>query len=397
MHLEIPMPKFHRMVRRWSLALCLPLAGACGYTAPVDSDADTVLNGISGTIVLGVDEPVDDVLVFLYDVNDPPAPEGLGRPVTFATVPASAFTGDAAGMQAAPFAVTEVPDGSFIVSAVMDVDDDFFPLLTSNSGPTCGDWRGAHLTNIVTQEIAPVIVSGGQLVDEVTVVIAAEYTTERPAYVYADNSVEMGFLLEESVDFGRLSELEFGITSTGIDSDLLRLAGPDEATAECTTGFVVLVEPGPDGLPAPHWVYGSIEVPEENLAAAYLQTNASAVWPRVIAVYTGKGDVELAEGEQYVSEAVHNPRTVDAEWPVGTVFPVSSLNMTFVPGVQHIRPDGTSELLLDPTAVPQGEWSVTVLSVTGQAWTLPNEVADYPVTSDDFDRETQGARLQVAL
>lgn len=381
-----------------SRVLSVALLGvACDYTPPLDPGAPAVLNGIAGTVVLGADVPTDDVLVLLYDAADPPPPAGLGRPFTFATVPASAFTGDGVGMQGAPFTLTEVPDGTWLVTAVMDVDDDFFPLLDSNAGPTCGDWRGAHLADLATLDVAPVTVAGGERLEGVSVLLAEEYTTERPAFEFSDNSVEMGFLLEPELELARLSELAFSLESVAIDSDLLRLAGPDEATADCLTGFLVLVEPDAAGAPAPHWEYGALEVPEGNTAAQFLQNNAYAVWPRVLAVYTGEGDVALAPGEAYVSEAIHDPAKVAGEWPVGAPFPVSSLDLTFVPGVQHILPDGSVELLLDPREVPQGEWAVTVVSVTGQSWTVPNETAVFPVTSDDFDSGAQGARLTVGL
>jgi hypothetical protein len=382
-----------------------PLAGltlavalsACGYEAPVDPGADPVLNGVSGTIVLGIDTPPDDVLVFLYDAADPPPPVGFGRPVTFGTVPAGTFSDDGAGMRSAPFALTEVPDGTYLVTAVMDVDDDFFPLITANAGATCGDWRGAHLTDLVTQEVAPVVLNGGRQTDGITVVLAAEYTTERPAFLYTDNAVELGFLLESTLDPARLPDLDFDLQSTGINSDLIEIAGPDEATAECVTGFMVVVEGDAEGNPAPHWVYGEVDVPAGNAAGAYLKANAFAVWPRVVATYTGVGDVALEPGELYISEAAHDPDTVRGEWPVNTPFPVASLNMTFVPGVQHILPDGSVEVLLDAAAVPTGEWALTVISPSGQTWTVPNEIAGYPAASPDYDPQPQGARLQVSL
>ena len=390
-------PPTLRLVRSLAGLSVAASVAACGYEAPVDPGADPVLNGVSGTLVLGVDAPPDDVLVFLYDVADPPPPVGLGRPVTFGTVPASHFSDDGAGMRSAPFALTEVPDGTYLVTAVMDVDDDFFPLLTSNAGGTCGDWRGAHLTDLVTQEFAPVALSRGSQTDGITVLLAAQYTTERPAFVYSDNAVELGFLLESTLDPSRLPDLDFDLQSAGIDSDLIEIAGPDEATAECVTGFMVVVEGDEAGNPAPHWVYGEVEVPDGNAAAAYLKANAFAVWPRVIATYTGVGDVALEPGELYVSEAAHDPDTVRGVWPVNTPIVVSSLNMTFVPGVQHILPDGTVEVLLDAAAVPTGEWALTVIAPSGQTWTLPNEVAEYPAASPEFDPQPQGATLQVSL
>ena len=152
------------------LSLCL-LATACDYQAPLDPNAPPALNALSGSVLLAADVPTADVLVLLYDAADPPPPAGTGSPLSFATIPASEFTGEGGGVQSAPFHLTRVPDGSFLVVAVMDVDDDFLPLLTSNAGATCGDWAGAHVADLISQEVAPVTVSGGAHIDQVTVLL----------------------------------------------------------------------------------------------------------------------------------------------------------------------------------------------------------------------------------
>ncbi len=369
------------------LSLCM-LATACDYQAPLDPNAPPALNSLSGSVLLAADVPTADVLVLLYDAADPPPPAGTGSPLSFATIPASEFTGEGAGVQSAPFHLTRVPDGSFLVVAVMDVDDDFLPLLTSNAGATCGDWAGAHVADLISQEIAPVTVSGGTRIDQVTVLLGRQYTTERPAFSFGDNTALL--------DFQAFTDLDFDLLSTGIESDLIQIASPAEATEACLTGFLTLVEADAEtGEPLPHWVYGSVEVPSGYPEAAILQQVAYAVWPRVFASYTGVGGPPLLPGESWTSEAVHDPDTVTEAWPPNTYFPNSSLNMTFVPAALHTLPDGSQEFVFDREALPRGEWAVTVISPSGQTWTLPNEIAAYPSTSPDFDPLSQGARLYV--
>ena len=94
-------------------------------------------------------------------------------PITFSSVPGEAYTGDWAGVQAAPYSTSRIPDGSWILSALLDADGDFQPLLSSNAGATCGDWVGAHVADLATGTIAPVDVSGGILLDDVTVTVGA--------------------------------------------------------------------------------------------------------------------------------------------------------------------------------------------------------------------------------
>ena len=40
-----------------------------------------------------------------------------------------------------------------------------------------------------------------------------------------------------------------------------------------------------------------------------------------------------------------------------------------------VWPDGTEEIVQDPTAIPKGAWAVSVISFTGQTWTVPHELA----------------------
>ena len=361
---------------------------ACNYVAPLDPEAPPVLNVISGDVVIAGDVPPGDVVMLLWDANGPPRPpESLGSPVTFATIPAEAFTGASADMQAASYAFTQIPDGEYYVTGVLDADEDFFPLVDGAAGGTCGDWAGYHVADFSTLEEGSVRVAGGQLVDNVTVVLAQEYTVERPAFEF----VEAG---GPTVSLEGL-QLDFDLRSVGVDSELLELGGPEEATAECVTGFLTIAESS-DGLtPDPHWVYGAIDIaslpPEDQPLAQALVSQAYAVWPRVFAVYTGVGDTALAPGEQWVTEAIHDADALAAGWPLNTPFPQAGLTMTFIPAGQHVLPDGTEELVVDPEQIPRGAWAIVVVQVSGQTWTMPNALANFATTSDDYDitRQTE--------
>jgi hypothetical protein len=349
------------------------LLSACAYEVPYDPDGETINNVLSGSVVVSGTDELSDVVVLLFDANDPPPPLGIGRPVNFATVPASAFTGPGAGIQAAPWAITGVPDGDWLVSALMDTDHDFHPLLDSNAGTTCGDWVGAHVTDLTTGEIATIHVEGGVLMDDITVGIGIEVTTERPAFVFDTSTVDQNDAANQT----------FTLSSTGIHSELVDLADPYDGTDPCGTMFLYLV-PDADGN----------GFPDAHHNADYAAQGVPEIWPRIYLQYLGD---DVPEGESWASEAVPSPTPYFLGLaPLGVVTPVTSLDVVFAPAAIHTLADGTEELVQSPDQIPVGPWSVTVIQYgTGQTWTVPNEVADYGATRDDFDPSLQGGSLTV--
>jgi hypothetical protein len=341
---------------------------ACGWQVPADPDAPAVLNVLSGDVVVSGTSDVATTYVLLYDALDPPPPAGTGSPVSFAAVSASTFTGDGAGIQAAPYFVTRVPDGAWLLAALMDVDGDFDPLRPyANGGATCGDWVGAHVSDLATGEAAPVTVSGGVLLDDVTVVVGVPMTTERPAFTLGTSGVS-----QTSPD----PQL-FTLDATGIHSTILDLADP--GTDPCGAAFVFYApDADGDGQPDPN--------PDPDLAAEGLLD----LWPRVYLQY-----LSPAAGESWSAQAVVYPAPLlDGEATVGVPALVTSLEVVWVPAALHTLADGTQEVVTAPD-LPAGAWSVTVVESTGQTWTLPNEVAAYPASDPAFDPSTQGATLGV--
>lgn len=359
-------------LRHCALAL-LPAAG-CAWEVPLDTEPDAIGNVIRGELVTTSARAPADTMVLLFAADDPPPPDGLGSPVNFATVPASAFTDVDEGTRSAPFTLTGVPDGEWTISALMDVDGDFHPLLTSNAGATCGDRAGAYLSDLSEGEIGSIAVSGGEIVEGVPVMVGTEVPYERPAFRFAANEVDQ-----------TAATTRFSIESTGVYSELVELTGPFDAgdPDTCDTMFLAwAVDDDGDGAPDPHPSYPTTE-------------GAYHIWPRVLYQYLPADEGELEEGEAYVGEAILDPTPVaTGDWPVGTPVPTTELDAIFVPAVQHILPDGSAEIVQAPD-LPQGAWAVTVISLTGQTWTVPNETALAASTDASFQPVTQASALLV--
>ncbi len=366
-------------------AVVLGSAG-CDYTAPLDPEADAVLNSIHGTVTFAApDRPDAPVFVILYDATDPPPPSGTGRPVTFAAIASADFTGASAGIQTAPFALTRIPDGQYLVSALMDVDEDFAPSPSILGGASCGDWLGAHVTDLVSADLATVTVAGGELLQDVSVFLSREMPVERPAFTMPDNTI----------DRADPTDWQFTLEATDIRSPALDLDGPFEGAplevlGACETTFLVHVEDEDgDGAPDPHWLFEGTSAPD----------GAYAIWPRIYIQYAPEADdpeaIALEPGESYAAEVFVFPDfLVTGEILIGFPMPRNTLTAQFAGQVLHTAADGSTEYVSGGD-IPSGAWAVTVVSETGQTWTLPNGLAALGSTDGDWFPELQGATLVV--
>lgn len=352
------------------MALLIGLLG-CAWTTPEDPEAPEVLNVVAGEVVVTGAPAVAPTYVLVFDADDPPPPTGTGSPLTFASVPAEAYTGAGAGVQGAPYSVSRIPDGRFLLTALLDADGDFQPLLGSNAGATCGDWVGAHLADLTTGTFAEVEVGGGERKDDVTVTVGVEMTTERPAFTLGTARVSQTTTETQLIT----------LAATGVHSSILELADPFDGTDPCGTMFLFYApDADGDGQPDPH--------PNPALAAA----GAYDIWPKVYLQYLGE---DLAEGESWAAESVVYPLPLlTGAVTLGVPTPVTSLDLVWVPAAIHTLPDGTEETVPAP-GLPAGAWSITVVSITGQTWTLPNEIAAFPPADASYDPSTQGAALLV--
>jgi hypothetical protein len=393
----------------------LLLLAACDYQAPINPFADPVGAVLSGTVVNATGQS-GNVIVLAYDATNPGPPYGTGRPVTFTTVGADAFTTDAAsGMKAAPFSLTDLPlslaagtpalpERSFLVTALLDVDGNFNPVIGPLAGATCGDWIGAYLTDLVTLAPAAVKVEAGGLVDGVTVVLASPLGTQRPAFFSSNPelSKEKGRDSFDADGNPVLPNLQtYVLTSTAVHTDFaattttrdpagklpmpLDFDGPcptgptpvEEAYATCETSprlcFCDPVETVPCETSFQVWLVdadadGEVDpYPSELQAAAGLKD----VWPRVYLAFAGDPievdghvvgytELDLDQTNNVLAHATpeypYIERWIQEGYPfgveltlgspvgdgtIGVPFPMNALSVLYSPVYRHYYAGGT--------------------------------------------------------
>ena len=151
------------------------LLAACGYRPPVDTGDTETGNSITGTLVVsGVDCPAP-TMVLAYDASSPPPPAGRGGPKGFSTVPAEAWSAADQGISSAPYSLTGLEDGSWILTGLMDLDGDFNPFSSVLAGATCGDVGGLHVRDLETLAAAPVTVSGATRTSDITIILEFDF------------------------------------------------------------------------------------------------------------------------------------------------------------------------------------------------------------------------------
>ncbi len=351
------------------VALCA--ATNCAWEAPLAPDAALAAAVLRGSVVLqGVDAP-DDTFLLLFDAADPPPPEGIGEPANLVALPADRFAEAGEGSYAASYQFTEVQEGLWLLSVLVDVDGDFNPLLTSNAGATCGDLAGGHTGDLDSLELAAIDVAAGSVTDDVIVLAQTELTVERPAIS----------LLTDAIDVAGTELLPFELESVGIASSLLELEGPYDGGDPCGTAFLVhAVDDDGDGQADPH--------PDAQLA----ELEALDIWTRTYLEYLGDGSRELQAGERYLAEAIVDTALVDEGLALpGQPEQLTELPLLFVPAALHVSEEGEEQV--SGNALPRGSWSVTVVQQTGQTWTVPNELVEHPSRSEEFDPDSQALGL----
>lgn len=355
------------------------LAVACSTAPPLSDTPNVGPAVITGTIVVSGPESPANTMVLVYPADNPPPPQGTGRPLTFSTVPAAAFRSSGGVMEAEySVSVDGIVEGEVLVTALMDIDENFYPLppfAEVLGGATCGDFLGAHVGDLETGELAPVSIRQDELTEGVTILVAREATIERPSFVFQGGSP---VLSREVAATGGLQTFRLASTPIaaiaprdGNPEPILEITGPFDGTDPCDTSFWVTVyDRDGDGQPDP-----SPDFPPE--------TGLIDAWPQVILQYLGEIDDDgvvqptLEPGESWAMRSALFPGAVwFGEVPLNQPTPLTQSEWIFVPAGLHTLPDGTTETVLDPTQLPAGAWSVTVINIAGQTWTVPNVLAN---------------------
>lgn len=358
----------------------LALITACDGTPPLDPDAAAQPGSIAGTVVLAAGGTPATTFVTVYRADDPGPPTGTGRPVTFATVPADTYGSGA--LPSAPFTVTGLPPGDYLVAALVDRDGDFSPFGSGLAGATCGDGVGAHVADLASQAPAPVTVVAGRQARETTVVVGAPLDSERPAFT-VDGAVALGAFAQ-----GLLPT--FAVEAVGVDATyaadlVLALEGPCTADDDGCTGPACPCQPAACETALPLWLVdadgdGRVDPhPDPELGAL----GVLDVWPRVVLTAPDDaGGLWVALGQPLALElAGAYAQGADATalgLALGVPTAARRLSVSVLPAARHDRADGTSTLVDLGTGVPddlpRGAWAVTLVAPTGQTWTVPNEI-----------------------
>jgi hypothetical protein len=382
------------------LILSTLLASACD-TPPVvptkDKQQQMKAARIEGSVV--VTGPArGNAVVFLYDAERPPPPQGSGRPVAFTLIPQEELYGsdlanNTTGPFTAPFIFPLVRPGHYLLRGFIDVDmcrtsappchgPDFIPWYNVTAEPNVGDVAGAAV-DLATR--VPRVIDVGVTGDEVPVPVLG---------------VTVSFSDTSTVTADRPAFEVLGAT-------------PIEATSG-PLGVKLRSRPIRDGavhLNAPVFLVRFVDDNKDGVPDDANRDGAPDLWPRIVVrklADTGTGFLDEndldnngvldVQGVDYLHEDGTQdtlpdlvvlaagilpdtlpPGLFDTEGrPIMTaVLPVPELTLGIRPFAVDVRNPASPARLKN---LPPGRYGVTVVQYTGQVWRVPNELSP---TSDD--------------
>lgn len=294
--------------------------------------------GISGVVQLLAAPPSGDfqVVVLAFDRTRPPPPLGSGRPLASAVVPKAAFN---AGM--ADYLLRGLPTGRYEVRAFLDANDDFVPWFDSRNQPNAGDVGGGYLAlpQATLQEVAVDALAGVTTGIPVSIVDAATYATDRPAFAMTPVQPVLPTSTSVSVQLDALSAT----------TDALRVNGV----------FPI------------RWV----DLDQDGYADDRNGDGVRDVFPLVVAERLADQGEGLDPAGIRTAGIIDPSQFVALGFPAGDPTQVSAtvlanrVQVTFVPFAV------TAAAPTTPIPAPPGRYRVTLINPRGQTWTLPNEMA----------------------
>lgn len=414
----------------------LVLLAACETTVPLDPDAPAATNTIEGPVIVSVGDAPANAIVLVASADNPLPPNGTGRPVGLTTVPAARFATDA-GVQSADFALTGLADGDYLLSGLLDLDDDFHPAIDAMGGATCGDIVGGHIASLTDPTFTAVSVAGGERQTGIAVTLAQSLPVERPAFYPLDAQGEPGPAAVSVADAVAGTPQGFALLSTAVHAAIpaadgstalsYDLDGPyvddperpvegnptgappsalfDLFAPTCDTAFLVqFLDDDADGAPDPHPLIPGVYNSWPQIGLTWLGAPTDTDADGAIDSFD-KGDLAA---ETWTAPAVLSPTLLAAGAPVGVPLLTTQLPVVWVPvGQRSAASDEAScegvfsggictETVQDPAALPRGAWAITVIESTGQTWTVPNALSGALSTdSTAYEPRLQGTFLVV--
>jgi len=345
-----------RSGQAWTLPNQLGDPAAAGTTdfAPSQAQAVTVApqstspaNSVSGVVAWRGDPSIKSgnivVQAYLDDRHNPPPPLGAARPVRVRIIPESAVIADAQGFTA-PYRIDGLPQGSYVVQALADVDGNF-SLLSPLETPTSGDLVGA----LGDTGSSPAVFAGVGNSTGMDIALRTRVTADPPAF-------EIDPATPAQMPADQATPVRFDLRSKPLAFPLGPTAAPH---------FAVQLIRNPGGVAA--------DADHDGLAD---------VWPRVFLVrldpsdptrLTQYGSPDLRSTQRQVIPAAVDPTPflpALQPQPGGNAPPVLTDRLTIVvrpalvdasnPGAQRLRS-------LEP-----GPYKIVLVSQAGQVWEIPN-------------------------
>lgn len=310
----------------------LALVAAC---SPTIDEYEPHTGLVRGTLVYPAGTARGNAIVLLFRADDPPPPEGSGRPINFVVVPErSLFRGAPAGEAhdfTLPFTLPTVPAGAYQLRAFLDADGDFNPIYDLLAQPSAGDVAGGFV-DLSTGRLRTLEVQNDQVVDGFVVVsLGLELPVERPAFAWRS---------EARIESPLLAPVAAVIEAHAIEGTEVRF------DPERTRFLIDYVDADFDDTP-------------DDANGDHLPD----VYPRVL--------LRRVEEPNVVVPVVTNPLPfldrLDARERVLT----DLLELIIPPIAVRLELDGSRTAL---PSIPLGLYETIVIASTGQTWQIPNEL-----------------------
>ncbi|HZI10374.1 MAG TPA: hypothetical protein VE153_08240 [Myxococcus sp.] len=335
-----------------------------------------------------------NVVVFLYDAERPPPPQGTGRPVSFTVIPASevfgpALHGDTPGPFTAPFTFSLVATGRYTLRGFIDADgclspsapqgcrrSDFNPWYGVTSEPNAGDVGGAAVDPstgaMVTVEVAEDEDGQPQPVTGVAVSFSdtARVPVDRPAFkVQGDPRVVPGGpirvyrLTAQPIQEGVVDQRPPGMMVSYVDAN--RDGQPDDANGDGVPELWprVVVRKLAD-------VPGVVDENDLDRNGVPDTTGPFVDYLHADGTQDGKADVVVLAAGLVPDGPIAALRDEQGRPRMQPVF-VPELQLAVRPMAFDARDPAAPALLKE---LPRGRYAVVLIQFTGQTWRVPNEL-----------------------
>jgi uncharacterized protein (DUF2141 family) len=303
--------------------------------------------GISGHVVFngGASVKSGNIIVQAYsaDPNNPPPPIGAALPVRVTEVLAAQVTPTATGFTA-PYTISDLPDGTYVVQALDDIDGNFAPVDILET-PTRADLTGGVVNQLL--QLKPITVAGS-VVSGPDAILGRQVNADPPAFAI-DPLGGPASMPADSV-----APVRFGLEAQAFDFPMGAAATPAFTVALVRDANGATVDADGDGLPD--------------------------IWPRVFLVRldpndpTGLTQFHDPSGKtltQVIPAAVDPtpflPALLATQGGAGTIAATKVTVIARPTLVDATNPDAKTRGNLQP-----GSYKIVVINETGQLWQIPN-------------------------